>query len=42
MEKPYHSELMKQRPGEYELVISEPPSDWIVPFQIKHGEDFRV
>jgi len=40
--KPYRSELMKNPPGQYELVISEPPANWIVPFQTKHGADFRT
>lgn len=38
----YRSEVMKIRPGVYELVISEPPSDWIVPFRPKRGVDFRA
>ncbi len=42
LKKLYNSELMKNQPGEYELVISEPPTDWIVPFKPKHGDDFRV
>ena len=42
LRKIYLSELMKNPPGQYELVISEPPSDWIVPFTPRHGDDFRV
>jgi hypothetical protein len=40
--KTYYPEVMKNRPGAYELVISKPPADWIIPFQPKHGEDFRT
>jgi hypothetical protein len=40
--KAYGSELMKNPPGDYELVISDPPSDWIIPFRIKHGADFKA
>jgi hypothetical protein len=40
--KPYRSELMNRPPGRYELVIAEPPADWIVPFKPKHGDDFRA
>jgi hypothetical protein len=40
--KIYRSELMKNPPGQYDLVIAEPPADWIVPFQTKHGADFRT
>ena len=39
--KIYRSELMKNPSGEYELVISEPPADWLIPFRPKHGADFR-
>jgi hypothetical protein len=39
--KIYRSELMQHPPGQYELVISEPPADWLVPFRTKHGDDFR-
>ena len=39
--KACRSALMKHGPGQYELVISEPPADWLIPFRIKHGEDFR-
>jgi hypothetical protein len=38
----YRSELLKNPPGKYELVISEPPADWIIPFQPKRGADFRA
>ena len=41
LKKIYLSELMKNPPGEYELVISEPPADWLIPFRPKHGADFR-
>jgi hypothetical protein len=36
------SEVMKNPPGEYELVISEPPADWLIPFRTKDGADFRA
>jgi len=39
--KIYRSELMQHQPGQYELVISEPPADWLIPFRTKHGDDFR-
>jgi hypothetical protein len=43
LRKIYLSEFMKHRPGLYELVISEPPSDWLIPFRgPKHGEDYRI
>ena len=42
LSKIYRSELMKNPPGKYELVISEPPADWLIPFRPKHGADFRV
>ncbi|HMH45926.1 MAG TPA: hypothetical protein VK557_20730, partial [Pyrinomonadaceae bacterium] len=42
LRKIYLSELMKNPPGQYELVISEPPADWLIPFQPKHGADFRT
>ena len=42
LRKIYLSEFMKKPPGQYELVISEPPADWLIPFRTKHGEDFRV
>jgi hypothetical protein len=42
LKKIYLSELMKNSPGQYELVISEPPADWLIPFRSKHGDDFRV
>jgi hypothetical protein len=42
LRKIYLSELLKNPPGTYELVISEPPADWIIPFQTKHGADFRA
>ena len=41
LKKIYLSELMKNPPGQYELVISEPPADWLIPFRTKHGADFR-
>jgi len=31
--KGYFSEVMKHPPGHYELVVSEPPADWIRPFR---------
>jgi hypothetical protein len=42
LRKLYRSEFGKHPPGQYELVISEPPADWLIPFRTKHGEDFRV
>jgi hypothetical protein len=42
LRKIYLSELMKNPLGQYELVISEPPADWLIPFRPKHGADFRV
>jgi hypothetical protein len=30
----YFSQVMSHPPGVYELVISEPPDDWIRPFQL--------
>jgi hypothetical protein len=42
LRKIHLSEVMKNPVGQYELVISEPPSAWLIPFRIKHGEDFRV
>ena len=41
LKKIYRAEFMKNPPGEYELVISEPPADWLIPFRTKHGADFR-
>jgi hypothetical protein len=41
LKKIYLSELMKNPQGEYELVISEPPADWLIPFRPRHGADFR-
>lgn len=41
LRKRYLSEFMQHRPGQYELVISGPPADWLVPFRTKHGDDFR-
>jgi hypothetical protein len=41
LKKVYLSEVVKNPPGVYELVISEPPADWLVPFQHKDGADFR-
>jgi hypothetical protein len=40
--KIYRSELLKNPPGRYELVISEPPADWLIRFRPKHGDDFRA
>jgi hypothetical protein len=40
--KLYLSELMKNPPGRYELVISELPADWLIPLRTKHGADFRA
>jgi hypothetical protein len=40
--KAHRSEVMKNPLGEYELVISEPPADWIIPFHPKRGTDFRA
>lgn len=42
LKKLYLSELLKNPPGEFELVISEPPADWLKPFRPKHGADFRA
>ena len=42
LRKLYRSEFDKHPPGQYELVISEPPADWLISFETKHGEDFRV
>ena len=42
LNKTHRAEFMKHPPGQYQLVISEPPADWLTPFQTKHGEDFRV
>jgi hypothetical protein len=39
--KAFGSQVMKNPPGVYELAISEPPADWIIPFHPKRGEDFR-
>jgi hypothetical protein len=41
LKKLYLSEFTKHEPGEYELVIVEPPADWLIPWRIKHGDDFR-
>jgi hypothetical protein len=41
LKKKHLSEFMKHPPGEYELVISEPPAAWLIPFRTKHGADFR-
>jgi hypothetical protein len=38
----YGSEVMKKPPGDYELVICEPPFDWMIPARTKHGADFRA
>jgi hypothetical protein len=40
--KRYLSEFMQHPTGQYELVISEPPADWLTPFRTKHGEDYRA
>lgn len=40
--KSYGCEVMKNPPNKYELVISDPPHDWIVPFRIKHSVDFKA
>ena len=42
LKKIYLAEFMKHQPGKYELVISEPPADWLIPFRTKHGDDFRA
>jgi hypothetical protein len=42
LNKVYGSEVMKHQPGQYELVISEPPAEWLIPFQTKHDADFRA
>jgi hypothetical protein len=42
LQKIYHSEFMQHQPGQYELAITEPPADWLIPFRTKHGEDFRT
>jgi hypothetical protein len=39
--KPYRAEFLKHPPGKWELVITEPPADWFIPFRPKHGDDFR-
>jgi hypothetical protein len=41
LRKRYLSEVMKNPPGQYELVISESPADWLIPFRPKYGPDFR-
>lgn len=33
LRKRYLSEVLKHPPGEYELVITEPPADWLVPIR---------
>jgi hypothetical protein len=38
----YLSEFMKYPPGQYELVISKPPADWLIPFRPKRGDDYRI
>lgn len=40
--KAYGSEVIKKPPGVYELVISDPPADWMIPFHPKRGVDFRA
>jgi hypothetical protein len=42
LNKVYDSEVMKHPPGQYELVVSEPPADWLIAFRPKHGADFRA
>jgi hypothetical protein len=42
LKKPYLSEFTKYPLGEYELVICEPPADWLIPWRNKHGDDFRA
>lgn len=42
LKRVYYSEVLKNPDGEYELVISERPAEWITPFHPKHGADFRV
>ncbi len=42
LRKIYDSEWKKKQPGEYELVISEPPADWLIPYRPRHGADFRA
>jgi hypothetical protein len=41
LRKIYLPEFMKNPTGQYELVISEPPADWLIPFRTKRGADFR-
>jgi hypothetical protein len=41
LRKQYRSEFDRHPAGKYELVISESPAAWLVPFQTKHGDDFR-
>jgi hypothetical protein len=40
--KAYGCEVMKKAQDKYELVISEPPAEWLVPFRVKHGADFKA
>ena len=42
LNKTYRSEFMKHPPGQYELVISEPPADWLIPFRPRSGENVRL
>jgi hypothetical protein len=39
--KRYLSEVVKNPLGQYELVISEPPANWLIPLRPKYGPDFR-
>jgi len=41
LRKHYRSEFDMYPPGEYELVIAEPPADWLIPWQTKHSDDYR-
>jgi len=41
LRKQYLSEFIQHAPGKYELVICEPPAAWLIPWTIKHGDDFR-
>ena len=40
--KAYGCDVMEKGQGKYELVISEPPAEWLVPFRVKHGADFKA
>jgi hypothetical protein len=39
--KRYLSEVVKNPLGQYELVISEPPANWLIPLRPNYGPDFR-